>query len=254
MKTSFYFVLWIIVYPILDLLGISSEYSFIVALLAICGISYLVNKNMSGIIAYDRISFATRICETAYTGKIESIIRDICGNIVISVVSAVYMAIMTALLLYDVIRHQNYDIFALVVFALIAWGCLTQLLRLIKARTYINEGDINNGMKYGFGVDYDNFFEVRQRVMSASELLPPRPKYYAAYLAVSILFAIICALLGLAGIIFAIILSVRSGGFSVQAGISISILYLYSGLAFYFGLRDTISTLKAQKTKVDSLN
>lgn len=249
MKTSFYFVLWIIVYPILDLFGVSAEYSFLVALLAIWGVSYLVNKNMGAVISYDRISSATRICERAYKGDREGILRNIGGNIAISAVTVAYMAIMTAFLLYDVIRRQNYDIFALVIFALIAWGCIMQLSRLIKARNCMNQGDMEEAMKYGFGVDYGAFVEARRQVRSTYELLPPRPKHYSTYLAVSILFAVISALLGLAGIVFAIILSIRSGGFSVQTGMSISILYLYSGLAFYFGLRDTISSLKAQKAK-----
>ena len=74
MKTSFYFVLWILIYPILGLLNISfiNNNTFVVALAAVWGISWLLNQTMSKTHTYERASQIAPILEDVYTCNVES--------------------------------------------------------------------------------------------------------------------------------------------------------------------------------------
>ena len=56
MKTSFYFVLWILIYPILGLLNNSfiDNNAFIVALAVVWGVSWLLNRIMPNTLTYER--------------------------------------------------------------------------------------------------------------------------------------------------------------------------------------------------------
>lgn len=235
MKTSFYFVLWILVYPILDLVGISADNSFIVALLLIWLISYLLNRQLRPIIYYNQALYVGGILRMAERGNLEGLRKKIRNQVLISAITATYMAIMTAVLIIQVIESQNYDIIPLIIFGLIT---VAEIWRLKKALQALHQNDIDNTLVMGFNIRPDNAF--------ADAPLPPRPRRYSAYLAVSTIFAVLSALLGLAGIIIGILFSFKITSTPLQ-GMYVSIYYLYGGLALYFGIHDTINTLSAQK-------
>lgn len=58
MKTSFYFVLWIMIYPILGLFNNSfiDNNAFVVALVAVWGLSWLLNQVMPKTLTYERVT------------------------------------------------------------------------------------------------------------------------------------------------------------------------------------------------------
>lgn len=58
MKTSFYFVLWILIYPILGLFNnrFIDNNAFIVALAIVWGLSWLLNRMMPDTLTYERVS------------------------------------------------------------------------------------------------------------------------------------------------------------------------------------------------------
>lgn len=238
MKTSFYFVLWILVYPILDLVGISADNSFIVALLLIWLISYLLNRQLRPIIYYNQALYVGGILRMAERGNLEGLRKKIRNQVLISAITATYMAIMTAVLIIQVIESQNYDIIPLIIFGLIT---VAEIWRLKKALQALHQNDIDNTLVMGFNIRPDNAF--------ADAPLPPRPRRYSAYLAVSTIFAVLSALLGLAGIIIGILFSFKITSTPLQ-GMYVSIYYLYGGLALYFGIYDTINTLSAQKHNI----
>lgn len=55
MKTSFYFVIWILIYPLLGLLNIDfiNNNSFIIALAVVWGLSWLLNRLIPNILLYE---------------------------------------------------------------------------------------------------------------------------------------------------------------------------------------------------------
>ena len=74
MKTSFFFVLWILIYPILRLFNNSfiNNNTFIVALAVVWGLSWLLNRIMPDTITYERASRIAPILEDVYTGNVAS--------------------------------------------------------------------------------------------------------------------------------------------------------------------------------------
>ncbi len=74
MKTSFYFVLWILIYPLLALFNNSfiDNNSFIIALAVVWGVSYLLNRSIPDTIRYERIERSFPIMETVYTGNVKT--------------------------------------------------------------------------------------------------------------------------------------------------------------------------------------
>lgn len=82
MKTSFYFVLWILIYPILGLFnnGFIDNNAFIVALAIVWGLSWLLNRMMPDTQTYERASQVAPILEDVYSGIVSSfkkrLVRD----------------------------------------------------------------------------------------------------------------------------------------------------------------------------------
>ena len=72
MKTSFYFIVWILIYPLLGLFHNSfiNQNAFIVALLAVWGLSWLLNRTMPETLSYERATHTAPLLEYVYTGNI----------------------------------------------------------------------------------------------------------------------------------------------------------------------------------------
>ena len=72
MKTSFYFVIWIIIYPLLGLFHSPalSQNSFIVALLIVWGLSWLLNRSMPDTLRYEAALTRVSLMELLYSGNI----------------------------------------------------------------------------------------------------------------------------------------------------------------------------------------
>ncbi|MDE6444471.1 MAG: hypothetical protein K2K64_08660 [Muribaculaceae bacterium] len=72
MKTSFYFVLWIVIYPVLGLFNFPmlNENAFIIALIIVIGLSWALNKMMPEILIYQQASDAFPVCEGFLYGSL----------------------------------------------------------------------------------------------------------------------------------------------------------------------------------------
>ncbi len=77
MKTSFYFVLWILIYPILGLFNndFIAENSFVVAIAVVWSLSWLLNRMMPDTLTYERVSQIAPVMENVYTGNVEAFIK-----------------------------------------------------------------------------------------------------------------------------------------------------------------------------------
>ena len=97
MKTSFYFVLWILIYPILGLFnnGFINNNAFIVALAAVWGLSWLLNRLMPQTLTYERVSQIAPILEDVYTGNVASFGKRLTRESSIELVTAIYFAVTT---------------------------------------------------------------------------------------------------------------------------------------------------------------
>ena len=250
MKTSFYFVMWIAIYPLLALIpnpGIQ-DYSFMVALVVVFVVSMAINKLMFRIIFYENVSRGTEIMEDIYNGNVAHFRKRIDRDTAIETLSAIYFITTTALLLYMLISSGlNNNIVALVVFAFLSIGAYTRAGKLIKASIALRKDPSAEecmSVAYSiFNLNYENYY-VQRIDRQLSDLLPERPKGYTLFIVISIIFAIISMVLGLLFISLGTLGLIRTG-MSTAGWFFLQILY--GTLAIYFGFRDCVDSIQSFK-------
>ena len=97
MKTSFYFVLWICIYPILELTGVSflQENSFFVALLIVMfAVPHLTKKIFEKDIIYTHNKRVIDYFETIYTNNVAKIKKGLMTNIILNSVVFIYFCVV----------------------------------------------------------------------------------------------------------------------------------------------------------------
>lgn len=243
MKTSFYFVLWIAIYPILTIFGLQ-EQSFMIALIIIFGLSWLLNSRFSNLTTYERLAQAAPIMEDLYTGNVLSIIKRMKRELVVETITAIYLLIATAIMAYSVFQNGSSEIFALVIFGLISLGAITRSNKLHKSLSAIkSDPSAENCVEVVsdvYQINYAAYYEKRQ-YYSYESILPPAPKHYSVFKVLSFIFAIACVLLG-AFYVISSLLPIVFGGFSI-IGLFFTMRFLYGSLALYFGIKDLVSIL-----------
>lgn len=242
MKTSFYFVLWILIYPILGLFNKSfiNDNAFMMALLSVVVISWLLNQIMPKTIAYERATRTAPIFEDVYTGNVDSFRKRISREMLIETTFAVYflVTILVALLLPEFV--SNYWL-TLGIFGIFAFGAISRCIKLVKAKLQLKSNPTPKQCMEIVDADgpaYAAYYEEREN-MSYQDMLPERPAHYRAFQITSFVFAIICAILGLlyvsSGITF-----MAFEEQSVELSAALVMQILYGSLAAYFGIKDMI--------------
>lgn len=244
MKTSFYFVLWILIYPILGLFNndFINNNAFIVALAAVWGLSWLLNRLMPKILTYERVSHIAPILEDVYTGNVASFGKRLTHELSIELVTAIYFAITTIVIGIAVFIAGIDDWIALIIFGFFAFGAIGRTTNLMNAKSSLNEYPTGEQCMEitteTYKLDYASYYEQRQEV-SYKEMLPPCPRHFKVFQIFSVIIAVIAALLGLFYIITAILIMLRS--YSFEAGAVAGMYFLYGSLATYFGIKDIIT-------------
>ena len=255
MKTSFYFVLWIIIYPLLGLLDNPwiNQNSFIVALLVVWGVSWFLNKTIPNTIRYENITGHAMIMEEIYTNHLESFRKRLSRQSIVEFITAVYFGVALVFIIFSLIHGGDAnDWIALVIFVLFAYGTIRRAYALNQAKWQVannpTQEECSQVAKATYGLNYDAY-HINREGASFKEMLPPMPRNYILFQIISLIIAIVCSVLGIIYLVMALI-SLIHGHFAV--GISAGIMFfLYGSLATYFGIRDTISGitfLKKYKT------
>lgn len=246
MKTSFYFVLWILIYPILGLINNSfiDNNAFVVALAAVWGISWLLNRVMPKTLTYERVSQIAPILEDVYTGNVSSFSKRLSRESTIELVTAIYFAVTTIVIGIAVFAVGINDWIALIVFGFFTFGSIGRATSLLKAKSSLNANTTpEECMEIAdetYKLDYASYYEQRQQT-SYEEMLPPCPTHFKVFQIFSIIVAGVAALLGLIYIISAIAIVVGSA--SLEAGAFAGMYFLYGSLATYFGIKDIMTMI-----------
>lgn len=249
MKTSFYFVLWILIYPILGLFNNSfiDNNAFIVALVIVWGLSWLLNRMMPDTLTYERVSQVAPILEDVYTGNVSSFKKRLVRESNIETVTAIYFIVTTIVIALAVFKARINDWIALVIFGFFTYGAISRSISLIRARAILKSNPTpEQCMEIAdetYGLDYASYYEQHQGVCYA-DMLPPRPKYFTAFKVFSVVIAAIASLLGLLYIISSVVIMLSQTTFG--AGALAGMYFLYGSLAAYFGVKDFISCLHAK--------
>lgn len=165
MKTSFYFVLWILIYPILGLFNnsIIDNNAFVVALVAVWGLSCLLNQVMPKTLTSEHISQISAILEDAYKGNVSSFGKRLTRESIIEFVTAIYFTVTTILICVAVFIIGINDWIALIVFGLLTFGTINIAISLIKARSslYANPTGVQcvEIANETYKLDYPSYYE-----------------------------------------------------------------------------------------------
>ena len=255
MKTSFYFVLWILIYPILGLFdnNFINNNAFIVGLAVVWGLSWLLNHIMPETLSYERASQIAPILEDVYTGDVTSFKKRLSREANIEVITSIYFIVTTVVIALAVIKARVNDWIALAIFGFFTIGAISRSTGLIKAKSQLNDNPTGEQcMEIAdetYKLDYASYYEARCNV-SYEEMLPPKPKHFKAFKIFSIAISTIASLLGLLYIVLGIIIMLSQS--SLEAGAVAGMYFLYGSLAAYFGVKDFIFCIHSRTNNTTS--
>lgn len=252
MKTSFYFVLWILIYPILGLFNndFIAENSFVVAIAVVWSLSWLLNRMMPDTLTYERVSQIAPVMENVYTGNVDAFIKRLRTETRIETFTSIYFLLTTAVIAYAVFKAGVNDWIALIVFGFFTFGAISRSVSLSKALTSVKSNptpeQCTETAEEVYKLDYAAYYEGRQSY-SYEQMLPPRPGHFKAFQIFSIVLAGICSLLGLLYIVLAAVVMI--GSTSLAENAVAGMYLLYGSLAAYFGVKDFASIVQSLRTK-----
>lgn len=249
MKTSFYFVLWILIYPILGLFENSfiNNNSFIVALAAVWGLSWLLNRIIPETLTYERASQITPILEDIYTGNVTSFEKRLSREANIEVLTAIYFIVTTVVIAIAIFKAGVNDWIALAIFGFFTIGAISRSAGLVKAKSQLNDNPTPEQCmdiaEETYKLDYASYYEARNGA-DYSHMMPEKPKHFKIFQVCSTIISAICTLLGAAHIILGVILFF---GQPIEVQTIAGMYFLYGTLATYFGIKDFISGVSSRK-------
>ncbi|MCM1110703.1 MAG: hypothetical protein NC336_05810 [Clostridium sp.] len=248
MKTSFYFLLWISIYPLLGLLGNSfvDNNAFLFALAAVFGLSWLLRRTMPRTISYEQFSSVAPILEDVYTGNVASFRKRLSREACVETVTAVYFCVTTALILFVALRYGGGDWVSMGIFLFFTIGAVTRSVSLAKGCTRLRQNPTREEcaeiVRDTYRMNYDSYREARSAT-PYTLLFPERPRNYKVFRWFSIVVAAIVSVLGLFYIVTGSIVMFGSGN---MAGSALACMYsLYGSLAAYYGIKDFITLFRS---------
>lgn len=252
MKPSFYFVLWILIYPILGLFNNSfiDNNAFLIALAIVWGLSWLLNRVLPETISYERALGMFPILEDVYNGNVTSFRKRLSRVATVDGITSIYFCITTIVIAMAIFIMGVNDWIALVIFGLFTYGSITRSIGFIKAYLKLKSNPVPEECvditdeTYKF--DYAAYYEERQKC-PYEQMLPRRPKHFKAFQIFSLVMAVIAALLGLTYIVLAIRIAVVNH--AIEAETAAIMYFLYGSLATYFGVKDAVSIITQLKKR-----
>lgn len=257
MKTSFYFVLWILIYPILGLLNNNfiDNNAFLIALVIVWGLSWLLNRVMPNTLAYERALEVGPILEDVYNGNVESFRKRLSRNCIVEGITGVYFCVTLIVIALAVFTLGVNDWIALIIFAFFAYGAVSRSIKYVKSYYRLKANPVPEECvdiadnTYNF--NYSSYYEDRQKY-SYEQMFSNPPKHFKAFLVFSLIMAVIASILGIVLIILAIWIAVVNSSLEAK---SVAIMYfLYGSLAAYFGVTDSFSIASQLKRKLTSVS
>ena len=253
MKTSFYFVIWIIIYPLMGYfnLGFLGSNSFLVALIIVWGLAWFINKSIPDTLAYEHASQTLPILEDVYTGNVSEFSHRLSRTAAVATVTAIYFCVATIAIIMAVFKYGLGDYIALIIFGFITYSTVYRSIGLIKAdnlvKKYPTTDECIKITEDIYKLDYIGYCNNRQ-LYSYDHLLPPRPKYFTVFQVISILFALGAIIFGIYFIwnsVFVLWITRYTFESSTVAMMNL----LYGSLAVYFGISDLVQIVQAMSRK-----
>lgn len=250
MKTSFYFVVWILIYPVLGLLNSQfvDNNAFMIALVAVWGITWLLNRLLPDTIAYERSLEALPIMEDVFRGNVNAVRKRVANDAAVETITAVYFVVTLFVIASLTFSSIHSDWFGLIIFTLFSFGAISRSARLLRANAQLRENpgpeECRDVAVETYSLDYIEYYDARID-STYRNMFPPRPRHYSAFSIISMIISTICALLGLLFIVSGVIIMIET---MAPTAVAVAGMYLlYGTLAVYFGIRDFITGIRSKR-------
>lgn len=247
MKTSFYFVAWILVYVLIDILNIQllKENSFVAACVIVWGGAYIMNKVFATNVLNQLVREEFQFFEKIYTDDVVGLKKQIFKELILEVSATAYLLLaiigFATLNIGEFIEYAVFGFFFLL-------SCKNSYMILVKYNSIKNIGYLSELTKDNITnfltekeIDCYNSYCNERNECSFEELFPPKEHSYKMYQITSVVFSAICILLGVVLLVYWFPLFF----FANQGGILITAMVLYASMAIYYGIKDLIENFKS---------
>lgn len=248
MKTSFYFLVWFLIYPLLGLFHNSfiDQNAFLFALLIVWTLSLVINRAMPQITSYDLVCRIVPVMEDVYTGNVKSFKKRLLKDAWIKTIYAIYFWVTTVVIFLMKVNSSLGDwigLFIFVYFAITSTSlCVKKIKSYMELKSNPTPEQCREIAEDAYGQNCAAYFDARERAGSYENLLAFPPKHFVLFQWVSIVIAALTALAGLIFITLGIVVLLVVYSFEGRA--VASMYFLYGFLAAYFGVKDFISILQ----------
>lgn len=252
MKPSFYFVIWIIIYPLLDLLNVEfiNNHSFIIAIVIVFCLATILNRILGDTKFYDESITTAPILEDVFTGNVASFKKRLINDATLETIFSVYFILNIIAAIYIIILGTS-SVLEIFIFGGLAYSAISKVISLRKGVNILNYDPTPERcmeiVEDSYRLDYTSYYNSRINA-SFEDALPPRPRGYQFYKIISIIFSIIATCLGAAlfvlGVFF--LVSIEYDGSTILG----LIWLLYGSLAIYSGIKDTKQLVRSTKNRL----
>lgn len=246
MKTSFYFVAWILVYVLIDILNIQllKENSFVAACVIVWGGAYIMNKVFATNVQNQQVRKAAKFFEKIYTDDVNGLRKEIFKDLILEVICAVYLL----LIIIGLASLSTGEFVVYVVFGFFfLLSCKNSYKLLVKYNSIKNVGSLSEFTEDSITnflteeeIDCYNSYCTERNEHSFDEMCPPKERSYKIYQITSVVLSIVCILLGVVLLVSWLPLFF----FANQGGFLITAMVLYASMALFYGIKDLINCLK----------
>ncbi len=255
MKTSFYFVLWISIYTVFDLLDnrFLDENAFFVAFAIVMVVSWMLNRIMSKTKVYEQVSQIVPVLEDVYSGNVKSFRKRLSRDVLVRMIVTIYLFVTVIAILLVANKPGDYHWVELLLFLYLALFSAYGLAKLVKANIKLNGNptpeqcmDIADNT---YELDYASYYEYRQGA-TYQDMFPTRPAHYRSFLVTSFVIAIICVVLGLFYLGISVGMMVEKSYFEDVSTFALAVLFLYGSMATYYGIKDIAAARRSLRNPV----
>lgn len=246
MKTSFYFVAWILVYVLIDILNIQQlkENSFVAACIIVWGGAYVMNKVFATNVQNQQVRKVAKFFEKINTNDVSGLRKEIFKDFVLEISATVYL--LLAVIGFVTLNVGEFIVY-IVFGSFLLLSCKKSYDLLAKYNSIRNIGSLSEFMEDNITqflteeeIDCYNSYCTERNEHSFEEMCPMEERSYKIYQITSVAFSIICILLGAILLVswFPLFFFANQGGFLITA------MVLYASMALFYGIKDLISYLK----------
>lgn len=246
MKASFYFVAWILVYILIDILNIQllKENSFVAACVIVCGGAYIMNKIFATNVQNQQVREVAKFFEKIYTDDVNSLKKEVFKDLILEISATVYL--LLAIIGFATLNSGEFVEYVVFGFFFLL-SCKNSYKLLVKYNSIKNVGSLSEFTEDSITnflteeeIDCYNSYCTERNEHSFDEMCPPKERSYKIYQITSVVLSIVCILLGVVLLVSWLPLFF----FANQGGFLITAMVLYASMALFYGIKDLINCLK----------